>query len=463
MTRKSNTIVPQSKPHTDQVPSRSSTAGTYLVRLEVNVDPLPLMKWLKHQQCPTNIYWAGRQGDLEIAAAGLADSIDTSNTTSFAQALATMETRLPQSSPGIRYYGGHCFDPQNIDLSVWHGFGPYRFIVPEYEIVRTGNVYTLAQNTHVTPDTDMDQLERQLLEFRTACLIANQAQETIPDRNAAPQVSRQDIPSRAEWLSLAQQLVQSIQAGHLEKVVLAHQADLVFDSTFDPVTLLERVANISAQAYSFLFRFSDSAVFMGATPECLFQKDGREVYSEAIAGTRPIVHDRTINSALQAEFRQSAKDLQEHDYVADNINAALQTICAHVNSAEPRRIIQTALVQHLHTRFQGRLADHAGIYHIINALHPTAAVNGIPSAAAAHQIRSLEPFSRGWYAGPVGWIMSDRAEFAVAIRSALVQQERMISIYSGAGLVADSDPQEEWAETELKKGLLLQAVRDILC
>lgn len=463
MTQQCNKMASESENRTGQISKKSSITGQFLIRLEEKLDPLSLLKWLKNQIFETKIYWASRQRDLEIAAVGLVDSIDPSNTTSFEQALSTVEARLKKSCPHIRYYGGQSFDSEKIDLAEWNGFGQYRFIVPKYEIIRNDNTYTLARNVRVDSEINTDELRQQIREFMSSSrLSAERPEETVSDQKSACQLLREDVPCRSEWISLAQQLVRTIHAGDVEKVVLAHKANLVSASSFNPVTLLECMNRVSSQTYSFLFRFPDSGVFLGSSPECLFKKDGQDVQSEAIAGTRPTARDQRENLKLGQELCQSAKELQEHGYVVDNIYAALQTICEDVCSAEPCQILQTASVQHLYTRFRGKLAGNITICDIINALHPTAAVNGIPSKKATEQIRSLEPFSRGWYAGPVGWIMSERAEFSVAIRSALVQQDRMISIYSGAGFVKDSKPEQEWAETELKKRLILEAAKEII-
>lgn len=435
----------------------------YLLRLETELDSLSLLNWLKNQHCDTKIYWACRQKDIEVAGIGIADSIDITNTTSFERAVLTIEDRLKRSTPQMRYYGGCCFDPENIDLSEWKGFGQYRFVVPEYEVVRKYNSYTLAHNVRTTCNMDTEKLKQELLEFANQTLSRIElSDKTALEGKINGGSARKDFPARPEWVSLAKQLIEAIQAARIEKVVLAQKADVVSAHPFNPVTLLERMKNLSSQTYTFLYQFPDSGVFLGASPECLFRKDGRTVYSEAIAGTRPMSPNQTINLQLQKELQESAKELQEHEYVTDNIRAALQMICDDVISAERQEILQTASVQHLYTRFQGKLLNDINLYHVFNALHPTAAVNGTPPQKATEQIQLLEPFSRGWYAGAVGWIMSQQAEFAVAIRSALVQQQQTISVYSGAGIVKDSDPEQEWEETELKKRLILEAAKEIL-
>lgn len=434
----------------------------YLVRAEIELAPLSLPDWLKDQECDTKIYWACRQEDLEIAAFGLVESIDSTNTSSFEEAVLTVEKRLTKSSSQVRYYGGQCFDPENIDPAVWAGFDRYRFIVPQYEIIRKDDTYILAQNALADSETDADQLKQQLQEFMGQTLLHTDSSiETTPDNKGCQQFRRNDVPCRSEWIAQARKLIGAIQEGGVKKVVLANKAELISSLPFNPAALLECMKGLSRHTYTFLYQFPNSGAFLGASPECLFRKDGTDICSEAIAGTRAMTGDDTTDLQLQDELRRSPKELQEHDYVADDIQTALQAICRDVCCVESRDILQTTSIQHLYTRFRGKLKDNINTFHILNALHPTAAVNGTPFREATEHIRKMEPFSRGWYAGAIGWITSEQAEFAVAIRSALVQ-EQTLSIYSGAGIVKDSDPEQEWEETELKKRLILEAAQEII-
>lgn len=433
-----------------------------LSRIEMALDSLSLPDWLDSQDCLSRIYWSNRKGDEEIAAVGIADSVDYTNTTSLKQAVSTVEARLKHSDSQIRYVGGVCFDPEAVDLSIWGGFGPYRFIVPEYEIIRKDSKYTLAWNMRAGSGLNAERARLHLQEFRNGPhFCKNPTKAHLSHEISAGGILRHDTPCRSDWISLAEQLIRAIKAGHAEKVVLAQQADLVLHSPFNPISLLDRMKRSASQTYAFLYQFPDSGVFLGASPESLFRKDGSTLFTEAIAGTRPVHRDRATNLKLQHELRQSAKERQEHDFVADGIRAALETICDTVSCTQPCDILQAASVQHLQTRFRGELTDDRSIYPILRALHPTAAVNGTPSRKAMDQIRTLEPFSRGWYAGAVGWVMAGQAEFAVAIRSALVRNSRTISIYSGAGIVTDSDAEMEWEETESKKQVILDAVKEI--
>jgi len=191
--------------------------------------------------------------------------------------------------------------------------------------------------------------------------------------------------------------------------------------------------------------------YLGATPERLYKRKGRKIFSEAIAGTRPRGIDEAHDRALATELMNSSKDAKEHKYVVDAIQAALAPLCKTLHPDSHVSLKKWQGSQHLVTQFEGELDSKVIDHQILSALHPTPAVAGYPIQAATEAILQLEPFNRGWYAGPVGYVGYNEAEFAVAIRSGLVQQNRL-SLFAGAGIVSGSTAREEWEEIENKIG-----------
>ena len=133
----------------------------------------------------------------------------------------------------------------------------------------------------------------------------------------------------------------------------------------------------------------------------------------------------------------------------DAIRSTLDALCTSTRMPQHRTEMRLSKGRHLHSRIEGRLREGVSTARLLTALHPTPAVGGVPTGAALDLIRECEDFDRGWYAGPVGWIGADDAEFAVAIRSGLVEDDRL-SLYSGAGIVRGSEPEAEWDEIEQK-------------
>jgi len=153
----------------------------------------------------------------------------------------------------------------------------------------------------------------------------------------------------------------------------------------------------------------------------------------------------------------SEKEVREHSIVVDMIQNVLEKYCHNLVMDEEVQITRLSHVQHLCKHFKGELDPETSDADLIKALHPTPAMGGYPTDIALEAIEDLEPFNRGWYAAPIGFVGHDHTEFVVAIRSALIEKER-VSLYSGAGIVLGSDPADEWQEIEDKISKFLKAL-----
>jgi menaquinone-specific isochorismate synthase len=199
----------------------------------------------------------------------------------------------------------------------------------------------------------------------------------------------------------------------------------------------------------FCFQPDATAAFIGITPERLFARQGDRLHSEIVAGTRPRGRHDADDRKLKNDLLRSAKDQLEHDIVRKGIRQRLHKFVDDLQVDGPTQVLALASTQHLYSAVHGRLRPgvHDGI--LIDRLHPTPALGGYPTENALAEIPQLEPFCRGWYGAPVGWIAADAAELAVAIRSALIAGCHA-SIYSGAGIVPGSTAHGEWEEIEHK-------------
>ena len=168
-----------------------------------------------------------------------------------------------------------------------------------------------------------------------------------------------------------------------------------------------------------------------------------------MAGTRSRGDSARADAVLRDELLGSEKDRREHAFVEQAIRDRLAALCTSVRQNETTSELRLARGRHLRSQLEGRLRDRVTTIDVLCALHPTPAVGGVPTDHACRAIREQEPFVRGWYAGPVGWIGAEAAEFAVAIRSGLVRGNQL-ALYSGAGLVEGSVPEQEWNEIEQK-------------
>jgi menaquinone-specific isochorismate synthase len=264
------------------------------------------------------------------------------------------------------------------------------------------------------------------------------------DDDALPEpLHREDAPDRRGWEENVGLALEAFSEGRLGKVVLARRAGLGFAEDLDGISVLRELREATPGCFHFYVEPVPGTAFVGASPERLFRREGRLVTSEAVAGTRPRGASAGDDEDLRDELLGSEKDRAEHGFVRVGIEEALRPLCEELEVEGGVLEMKLANRRHLVSRVRARLRDGVTDAELLGALHPTPAVGGYPKEGA------LEDFDRGWYAGPVGWVGADAAEFAVGIRSGLVRG-RTLALFSGAGIVAGSKPEEEWAEIEQK-------------
>ncbi|MGY1691287.1 isochorismate synthase [Geodermatophilus sp. SYSU D01105] len=256
----------------------------------------------------------------------------------------------------------------------------------------------------------------------------------------------------ASWCATVEAAVERITAGELAKVVLARDLLVTADAPLDPRSLLARLAA----------RFPDCWTFavdglLGATPELLLRRTGRELSSRVLAGTAPRgagAEDERLAAALLG----SAKDRAEHALAVESLVRALEPYCSTLSAPDEPALLTLANVRHLATdvtgvQRRGGARGSAGLLELVGAVHPTAAVCGTPTEAAAGVIGELEGMDRGRYAGPVGWLDArGDGEFGLALRCAQLCDDDPATarLFAGCGIVAGSDPAAELAETQAK-------------
>jgi menaquinone-specific isochorismate synthase len=252
--------------------------------------------------------------------------------------------------------------------------------------------------------------------------------------------SRVDVD---EWRARLEHGLAAIDAGEIEKVVLAREVDIEADAPFDVVDILD---TLRATQPGCIVYATDG--FVGASPELLVRRVGCEVTSRPMAGT----------GDDPATLLASTKDAHEHRIVVDAIAAALRDRCDAVHCEGPSAV-RFATVTHLATTIRGRLMDpEVRVTDLVELLHPTPAVAGWPARPARTMIRTLEGHDRGRYAGACGWVDANGdGEFVVALRCAQLDGSNA-RLYAGAGIVAGSEPGAEWAETQAKLQPMLRAL-----
>jgi menaquinone-specific isochorismate synthase len=413
-----------------------------VVRLTVPVGPVAPLRWLREQSLPPKLYWSGRGDRSGVAAVGVADLQEADAP----EGVGSLRKRLaPLLSTGeARYFGGLRFDLLREPDPRWAPFGAYRFVLPRFELHAGEEEATLVCNLVLPRDARrrteiLHEVER--LSFPRAA-----------SRGALPEpVSRLDLPDREGWRRNVERALCAFSEGRLDKVVLARQTDLRFAAELDAVLLAERLEEATPGCFHFYVEPEAGVAFVSASPERLFRREGRLIVSEAVAGTRPRGASEADDAELLDDLLRSEKDKAEHAHVRVGIGEALGPLCDELEVEGGVSEMKTTSRRHLVSRVRGDLREGVTDAEVLLALHPTPAVGGYPREGALEEIRTAEPFDRGWYAGPVGWIGADEAEFAVGIRSGLVRG-RDLFLYSGAGIVEGSVPEAEWAEIEQKIG-----------
>jgi menaquinone-specific isochorismate synthase len=256
--------------------------------------------------------------------------------------------------------------------------------------------------------------------------------------------------SEDKWRNQVAVAIKSINAGELEKVVLARDLTATSTTAIDARQLLKRLEIEYPSTWLFLV---DGLV--GATPELLVRLSKSLVTSRVLAGTIRKTGDEDRDLTLAASLAKSSKDLEEHEYAVRSVADALAPFCSSTNVPDSPFVLHLSNVMHLATDVTGVLNDSAkptDIFTLISELHPSAAVCGTPTKKANELITELEQMNRGRYAGPVGWIdIHGDGEIAIALRCGQISQDKLkIQIYAGCGVVAGSDPEKEFAESQAK-------------
>ena len=421
-----------------------------LVRIEVPIFSIDPLVWLGMQSDSERMYWRGRHADDRVAMFGVAKVMSGDSRPEYPDLAREVDDFLERPGADLRLYGGMRFDlDRNADHD-WYGFPAWRFVLPRFEMHQRGKHTLLCCNLVLPEDYAVrDALIQQVQEL---CFPDSGQEKVQQQEKKSPQVpkpvSRVDNPGFEGWKAQVNWSLDAFHRDLVDKVVLARRVDFSFQQAPDPVSLLRILEDATPNCFHFLFT-SQEGVFLGATPERLFFRRGREVTSEAVAGTRPRGETSDDDQAYMASLLDSEKDQREHAFVRERIRDVLGGLCDSVSVDENATEMRLAQGRHLVSRVSGRLREGVTDFHLLEQLPPTPAVGGVPTEIALEAIHSLEDFDRGWYAGPVGWIGRDSAEFAVALRCGVVRGSQL-SLFSGAGLVQGSDPGSEWIEIEQK-------------
>lgn len=357
-----------------------------------------LLDWLQEQQLFPKFYWRNERD--EFAAAGA--------------------TRTFNEIPS--------FERENKDL-----------------LVLGGRAFSLEQ----TEDSTWANFPRQF--YFTPKLFLSKRSDSLQNSNSAfskPQHLLHAL-SENQWKKNIEGCLRRIQDKEFNKLVLARRSTLAFQESPSPLALLKELRAASFKTTLFAFQLDPSYAFIGSTPELLYRRQAQTIYTHALAGTRRRGKTEQEDLTLKNELLTCSKEEREWAFVKEHLIEALSKICENLEYQKEKSLLQNAALQHLVCNFSGELQNWIQDQAIIETLHPTPAVGSVPSSSTQDLLKNYEAFDRGWYAAPIGWAKREAAEFAVGIRSGLIQGNQL-HLFAGTGIVSGSCSANEWQELDHK-------------
>jgi menaquinone-specific isochorismate synthase len=451
----------------DQARAAAIRAGrAKLVSISLAVDALDPLAVLESIFEPGEPHFYAERPDIGSAIAGAETAVafETHGRDRFAAVQRwiddTLEHTIAVGDVNAPFGGPHFFTSFafNDDVEAGEPFPAARVFVPRWQVARAGSITTAVANLAVAPDADLAALTERV--WRAHAKFVNfEYGEKAPAETHGAVLPVFRSTEAGDYRAAVAQAVVRIGAGEFEKIVLARAQDLTADQPLHPLRVLNGLRQRFPECYAFSMANGRGQSFIGASPERLVRVSKGVLETEALAGSIRRGAGASEDAALATTLLRSEKDRREHELVVAAISGRLAQLGLKPEFEAQPGLRRLANVQHLHTPVRAALPENVRLLAALAALHPTPAVGGAPLAAAVAGIRGLEGFPRGLYAGALGWVNArGGGEFFVGLRSALVDGATA-RVYAGAGIVAGSMPEKEFAETELKFKAMLEALR----
>jgi isochorismate synthase len=410
--------------------------------------------------CADRLLWSQPDSGFALAGIGAAYVIETSGPRRFSETARAWNALCsaalidsPNPACGPLLMGGFSFDAGQGTSAAWRGYADGRMVLPRVCLTASRGCLWLTLNAVMRPDAPGEQEVAEI--FRLRSFLHKESTPVACSPCAKPRLSEFGSPSA--WRDEVASAAQAVRRGELGKVVLARAVKLEADRDFDSAAALRRLAADYPTCVVFAVAQGDRC-FLGATPERLLRVCQGEVSTTCLAGSYPRGVDAETDRELAAQLLADPKERREHSLVLNAMVETLGEACSRLDFPKTPSVLSLPNVQHLCTPVSGRLLPGRSVLQIVGQLHPTPSVGGQPRDLALKFIREREGLDRGWYAGAVGWVdHRGEGEFAVAIRAALLRGAQA-TLFAGCGIVADSDPDREYAESCIKLTPMLTAL-----
>lgn len=405
---------------------------------------------------------------FEAAGAGRFQDLQAFVDRTLAHTIAVGAVEAPMGGP--HFFTSFAFHD---DVGADEPFPSARVFVPRWQVARTGETTTAVANLMVRPDTDLAVLtervwraHRKFSAFDYSNSPANPTAEPAVARSESDALEPRPAAASegkfrevGDYRAAVSRGLQLIEQGELRKIVLARAKEVSTARPVHPLRVLNDLRQRFPDCYTFSVGDGAGRSFIGASPERLVRVSRGQLQTEALAGSARRGATASEDAALSSALLRSEKDLREHRLVLESIARRLHPLGVAVDTSAKPGLRRLANVQHIATSIHAELPASVRLLDAVAVLHPTPAVGGTPREQAVNRIREIEETPRGLYAGALGWINArGGGEFFVGIRSALIEG-KVARVFAGAGIVAGSVPEQEFAETELKFRALLEALQ----
>ncbi len=432
-----------------------------LVAATVPVQAWSPWEFLRRGEGEARGFWA--RGERWVAHRGITSAIIARGPHRFERVRDAVRA-LPPSPPGVRvrFYGGFAFRDDHGAQGSWDDFPAACFHLPTMELTGDASGRGRLRLQALVPEAQADAVTERL-EHEVRALAASLSVPEAATRPGADPATggcggRVQATRRDAWGRAVEAVLAAIERGQVTKAVLARTLDIELDGQVPPVTLTETLWVRNPGTHVFLFEPVPGRALVGAAPEAVATVRGGIFHATAVAGSVGVGDDDADRARLARCLLDSSKDRSEHGLVVDDMVERLAAVATDIRAGDEPHVLTLARIQHLETEIRARVPPDRHVLDMVEALHPTPAVCGVPRDAALELLRREEPFQRGWYAGPVGWCTADGdGHFVPALRTTVGDGSRW-RLFAGAGIVDGSTAQGEWDETAIKFQPVLRAL-----
>lgn len=437
---------------------------------------------------PHRFFWSQPDRAVALVAEGMALCVETSGAGRIQQAATRLAEEMArvfcvdsESHEGLRWLGGFSFDARHEARDEWEGFPGGRMTLPELllECSPKGASAVLARLVSAGEGIEviLDDFKAQARRVASLVEESGEAPKTRSssvesEGKAGPEYAVAADRPHSVYCDQVQAAIEAIGAGEFEKVVLARSLEVRHAGRYPLEEFLRRLSSTYPSCTVMALGHEESTL-VAASPEFLVSLEGKAVRTQALAGSAARGSSPDQDELFGRRLIESKKEQNEHAAVVRAVREALSEVCGELEGPEAPVLLKMEGIQHLSTPLCGRLQAPEGVesvLELVDLLHPTPAVCGLPRERASEWLHAHEQLDRGWYAGPVGWMTADGdGDFWLALRAGLIRQPleaasqgmALARLYAGAGVVEGSRPESELAETRLKLRALLAPLTEI--